>query len=174
MGADYAERAINAGLHVVMVNVEAHCMAVPLLAGPARRNGVIYTMAYGDQPALINELIDWCRIVGFEVVATGKGTEYLPEYNFSTPDTVRDYLSSWHTAVTHRATTANLALSPNRQFGRRRSSSTTTPTGTQYANRGHRSAPGEMVMDPHDITSSSTRKSCVHVGLIRLPPQEWR
>ncbi len=48
-------------------------------------------MAYGDQPALICELVDWCRTVGFDVVAAGKGTKYLPEYNASTPDTVWDH-----------------------------------------------------------------------------------
>lgn len=48
-------------------------------------------MAYGDQPALICELVDWCRTVGFDVVAAGKGTKYLPEYNYSTPETVWNY-----------------------------------------------------------------------------------
>ena len=90
-GAYHAEKAINAGRHVVMVNVEADCMVGPVLADLARRNGVVYTMAYGDQPALINELVDWCRTVGFDVVAAGKGTKYLPEYTLSTPDTVWDY-----------------------------------------------------------------------------------
>ncbi|MEV7087445.1 SAF domain-containing protein [Streptomyces sp. NPDC093085] len=90
-GAYHAERAIDAGRHVVMVNVEADCMVGPVLAEKARKAGVVYTMAYGDQPALINELVDWCRTVGFDVVAAGKGTKYLPEYNQSTPDTVWDY-----------------------------------------------------------------------------------
>ncbi|MEU4895806.1 Gfo/Idh/MocA family oxidoreductase [Streptomyces sp. NPDC044780] len=90
-GAHHAGRAIEAGCHVVMVNVEADCMIGPVLAEKARKAGVVYTMAYGDQPALINELVDWCRTVGFEVVAAGKGTKYLPEYHLSTPDTVWDH-----------------------------------------------------------------------------------
>ncbi|MFE2943522.1 NAD(P)H-dependent oxidoreductase [Streptomyces sp. NPDC059255] len=90
-GAYHADRAIDAGRHVVMVNVEADCMVGPVLAEKARKAGVVYTMAYGDQPALISELVDWCRTVGFDVVAAGKGTKYLPEYNQSTPDTVWDY-----------------------------------------------------------------------------------
>jgi predicted homoserine dehydrogenase-like protein len=57
-------------------------------AGPA---GVVYSMAYGDQPSLISELVDWCRTIGFDVAAAGKGTKYLPEYETSTPDTVWDY-----------------------------------------------------------------------------------
>lgn len=74
--------------HVVMVNVEADALAGPLLARRALDAGVVYSLAYGDQPALICEMVDWCRAAGFEVVAAGKGTKYLPEYHASTPDTV--------------------------------------------------------------------------------------
>ncbi|MFI4923596.1 MAG: NAD(P)H-dependent oxidoreductase [Vicinamibacteria bacterium] len=76
------------GKHVVMVNVEADALAGPLLARRAREAGVVYSLAYGDQPALICELVDWCRTAGFEVVAAGKGTKYLPAYHESTPATV--------------------------------------------------------------------------------------
>ena len=79
------------GKHVVMVNVEADALAGPLLARRAREAGIVYSLAYGDQPALICELVDWCRAAGFEVVAAGKGTKYLPEYHASTPDTVWPY-----------------------------------------------------------------------------------
>jgi predicted homoserine dehydrogenase-like protein len=90
-GTYHAWKAIENGKHVVMVNVEADCMLGPLLARKAEAAGVIYAMAYGDQPALICEMVDWCRTVGFEVVAAGKGTKYLPEYNYSTPDTIWDH-----------------------------------------------------------------------------------
>lgn len=90
-GARHAELAIDEGRHVVMVNVEADCLVGPVLAEKARAAGVVYSMAYGDQPALISELVDWCRTVGFDVAAAGKGTKYLPEYVTSTPDTVWDY-----------------------------------------------------------------------------------
>jgi predicted homoserine dehydrogenase-like protein len=76
------------GKHVVMVNVEADALAGPLLARRAREAGVVYSLAYGDQPALICELVDWARASGFRVVAAGKGTKYLPRYHASTPDTV--------------------------------------------------------------------------------------
>ncbi|MEP7181475.1 MAG: Gfo/Idh/MocA family oxidoreductase [Betaproteobacteria bacterium] len=79
------------GKHVVMVNVEADALAGPLLARRAREAGIVYSLAYGDQPALICEMVDWCRAAGFEVVAAGKGTKYLPEYHASTPDTVWPY-----------------------------------------------------------------------------------
>ena len=74
--------------HIVMVNVEADALAGPLLARRAREAGIVYSLAYGDQPALICEMVDWARAAGFEVIAAGKGTKYLPEYHVSTPATV--------------------------------------------------------------------------------------
>ena len=74
-----------------MVNVEADALAGPLLARRAREAGIVYSLAYGDQPALICEMVDWARCIGLEVVAAGKGTKYLPAYHDSTPDTVWDH-----------------------------------------------------------------------------------
>lgn len=90
-GIRHALACCAAGRHIVMVNVEADVLAGPLLARRAREAGIVYSMAYGDQPALIAELVDWARAIGFDVVCAGKGTKYLPEYHASTPDTVWDY-----------------------------------------------------------------------------------
>ena len=90
-GIAHARAAFAAGKHIVMVNVEADVLAGPLLAAEARDAGVVYTMAYGDQPALTCEMVEWARISGFEVVAAGKGTKYLPSYHGSTPDTVWEH-----------------------------------------------------------------------------------
>lgn len=87
-GVAHALACCRHGKDVVMVNVEADALAGPLLAQRAREAGVVYSLAYGDQPALICELVDWARTAGFEVIAAGKGTRYLPEYHRSTPDTV--------------------------------------------------------------------------------------
>ena len=87
-GTSHAVQAIESGKHVVMVNVEADCLLGPMLTQKAEKQGVVYTMAYGDQPALIAEQLDWARTVGFEVVCAGKGTRYQPEYHYSTPETV--------------------------------------------------------------------------------------
>ncbi|SOD92267.1 NAD(P)H-dependent oxidoreductase [Caenispirillum bisanense] len=87
-GIVHARAAIAARKHVVMVNVEADVLAGPLLAEEARTMGVVYSMAYGDQPALTSELVDWARSAGFRVVAAGKGTKYLPAYHAVTPDDV--------------------------------------------------------------------------------------
>jgi predicted homoserine dehydrogenase-like protein len=89
-GIRHALACCEHGKHIVMVNVEADCLAGPLLARRARAAGIVYSLAYGDQPALICELVDWARAAGFEVVAGGKGTQYLPAYHDSTPETV------WH------------------------------------------------------------------------------
>ncbi|OJJ03889.1 hypothetical protein ASPVEDRAFT_762879 [Aspergillus versicolor CBS 583.65] len=76
--------------HIVMVNVEADVLCGPLLARRAQEAGIIYSMAYGDQPALIAEMVDWARTAGFDVVCAGKGTKHLPQYHYSTPATVWD------------------------------------------------------------------------------------
>jgi predicted homoserine dehydrogenase-like protein len=88
VGTLHSVEAIRAGRHLVMANVETDCLAGPLLAEMASKAGVCFSMAYGDQPALIMELIDWARTVGFEVVCAGKGTRYQPQYHYSTPETV--------------------------------------------------------------------------------------
>ncbi len=85
---DHALRTFSAAKHLVMVTVEADALVGPALAGRARSAGVVYSMAYGDQPALICELVDWARACGFTVTCAGKGTKYLPTYHQSTPDTV--------------------------------------------------------------------------------------
>ena len=87
-GIRHARAAIVAGKHIIMVNVEADVLAGPLLAREAAQAGVVYSLAYGDQPALICEMVDWARAVGMEVVAAGKGTKYLPSFHASTPETV--------------------------------------------------------------------------------------
>jgi predicted homoserine dehydrogenase-like protein len=85
VGIKHARAAIAAGKHIVMVNVEADVLAGPLLAEEARKAGVVYSLAYGDQPALTAEMVDWARATGFYVVAAGKGTKYLPAYHDVTP-----------------------------------------------------------------------------------------
>jgi predicted homoserine dehydrogenase-like protein len=87
-GVRHAVAAIEGGKHVVMVNVEADVLCGPLLAERARKKGLVYSMAYGDQPAIICELVDWVRSCGFELIAAGKGMNFEPRYRYSTPDTV--------------------------------------------------------------------------------------
>lgn len=87
-GLKHAGMALSEGKHIIMVNVEADVLAGPLMAAKFRKAGLVYSMAYGDQPALTSELVDWARATGFEVIAAGKGTKYLPAYHDVTPDGV--------------------------------------------------------------------------------------
>src|SRR5919112_107019 len=87
-GIRLATKAVENGKHIVMVNVEADALAGPLLARRAKEAGVVYSLAWGDQPALVCEHVDWAQACGFKIVAAGKGTRYHPTYHQSTPDTV--------------------------------------------------------------------------------------
>ncbi len=91
VGARHALMCIERGIDIVMVNVEADVLVGAALSKKAKANNVIYSLAYGDQPALIVEQVDTVRSMGLEVVCAGKGTKYLPSYHQSTPDTVWDY-----------------------------------------------------------------------------------
>jgi len=90
-GIAHALAACEHGKHIVMVNVEADVLAGPLLAERARQAGIVYSLAYGDQPALIHEQVDWARTCGLDVIAAGKGTKYLDGYHYVTPDDVWDH-----------------------------------------------------------------------------------
>jgi predicted homoserine dehydrogenase-like protein len=94
-GIHHCLRAIEHGKHIVMVNVEADAVAGPLLARRAKAAGVVYSLAWGDQPALICEQVDWARAAGFKVIAAGKGTRYEPHYHQSNPDNVWDILDKY-------------------------------------------------------------------------------
>ncbi len=83
----HAVNAFNANSHVIMVTVEADALCGKALYKKSLSAGVVYSMAYGDQPAIICEMVDQLRSSGMEIVCAGKGTKYLPEYHDSTPDT---------------------------------------------------------------------------------------
>ena len=89
-GVRHALLACETGTSIVMVNVEADALAGPILAEKAGEAGIVYSLAYGDQPALICDLVDWARACGFEVTAAGRGHKWLPEYQFYTPENVWD------------------------------------------------------------------------------------
>lgn len=88
VGTRHALKAIRSGKHVIMVTVEADALCGPALGAEAKKAGVVYSMAYGDQPALIWELVDWARTSGFKVTCAGKGAKYLEHYHQMNPDNV--------------------------------------------------------------------------------------
>ena len=88
---DHCLEAFANGKHVVNVTVEADAFCGPILARKAAAAGVLYSLAFGDQPALICDLVDWARTCGFPVVAAGRGHKWLPHFAQSTPETVWGY-----------------------------------------------------------------------------------
>ena len=88
IGTVHATKIIKNKKHVILVNVEADITCGKYLSDLAKDNNIICSMAYGDQPSLILEQIEWARLNGFEVVCAGKGTKYHPTFEYSTPDTV--------------------------------------------------------------------------------------
>src|SRR6056300_310675 len=91
VGTVHAKKIINKGKHVILVNVEADVVCGKYLSDLAKENNVVCSMAYGDQPSLIMEQVEWARINGFHVTCAGKGTKYHPSFEYSTPDTVWDH-----------------------------------------------------------------------------------
>ena len=91
IGTVHASKIIKKNKHVILVNVEADIMCGKYLSDLARDKNVICSMAYGDQPSLILEQVEWARLNGFDVVCAGKGTKYHPSFEYSTPDTVWDH-----------------------------------------------------------------------------------
>ncbi len=88
IGTMHAIKIIENKKNIIMVNVEADVLCGKYLSDLALKNNVVCSMAYGDQPSLILEQIEWAKLNGFEVVCAGKGTKYHPTFEYSTPDTV--------------------------------------------------------------------------------------
>ncbi len=86
VAARNAWNALRQGRHVVMVTVEADVSCGWALAREARRQGVVYSLAAGDQPVAIMELYDWAKALGLEVVAAGRGTRRYPADRHGDPD----------------------------------------------------------------------------------------
>ena len=91
IGTVHAVKIIKNKKHIILVNVEADVTCGKYLSDLAKENNVICSMAYGDQPSLIMEQIEWAQLNGFSVVCAGKGTKYHPDFEYSTPDTVWGY-----------------------------------------------------------------------------------
>ena len=91
IGTVHAKKIINYKKHIILVNVEADVTCGKYLSDLANKNNVVCSMAYGDQPSLIMEQIEWARLNGFQVICAGKGTKYHPTFEYSTPETVWDH-----------------------------------------------------------------------------------
>ncbi|MFD7715793.1 homoserine dehydrogenase [Streptomyces sp. NPDC059814] len=75
-GYTMAREALTLGRHVAMVSKEVDSVAGLHLADLAKENGVVYTTADGDQPANLIALVTWAQLLGLDIVAIGKSSEY--------------------------------------------------------------------------------------------------
>lgn len=91
VAVDHLLMTFDHAKHAISATVEADAVCGSALAQRAAQANVIYSMAYGDQPAMVCELVDWARTCGFSVAAAGRGHKWMPEYRKSTPDTIWDY-----------------------------------------------------------------------------------
>jgi predicted homoserine dehydrogenase-like protein len=91
IGTIHAKKIIENQKHIILVNVEADVTCGKYLSDLAIKHNVVCSMAYGDQPSLIMEQVEWARLNGFHITCAGKGTKYHPSFEYSTPDTVWEY-----------------------------------------------------------------------------------
>jgi predicted homoserine dehydrogenase-like protein len=75
-GARHCRLAVDAGKHVALVSKEVDSVVGPGLALRARNNNVIVTPVDGDQPSLLMGLVTWAEVLGLEIIAAGKASEY--------------------------------------------------------------------------------------------------
>jgi len=106
VGTQHAYKVIQSKKNIIMVNVEADVLCGKYLSDLAKENNIIYSMAYGDQPSLILEQIEWARLNGFFVTCAGKGTKYHPSFEYSTPENV------WNNYGTTAREAKNAGMNP--------------------------------------------------------------
>ncbi|MEE9315162.1 MAG: Gfo/Idh/MocA family oxidoreductase [Rhizobiaceae bacterium] len=72
-GAELGMASLNAGKHLVMMNVEADVTVGAVMQNEAAKRGLVYTVGAGDEPSSVMEMYDWVTALGYPVVAAGKG-----------------------------------------------------------------------------------------------------
>ena len=72
-GAELGIATLEAGKHLVMMNVEADVTIGAMMQDVAARKGLVYTIGAGDEPSSVMEMYDWVTALGYPVVAAGKG-----------------------------------------------------------------------------------------------------
>lgn len=89
VGAIVCNKTIDAGKHIVNMNVEADATIGYYLGQKSKQAGVVYSLAAGDEPGSIKELYDFADALGFEIVAVGKGKNNILN-RFSNPESVAE------------------------------------------------------------------------------------
>ncbi|MGI9366124.1 MAG: NAD(P)H-dependent oxidoreductase [Rhizobiaceae bacterium] len=72
-GAEFGMAALDAGKHLVMMNVEADVTVGAMMQDIAAKKGLVYTVGAGDEPSSVMEIYDWVTALGYPVIAAGKG-----------------------------------------------------------------------------------------------------
>jgi predicted homoserine dehydrogenase-like protein len=88
-GAGVAVRAIDAGKHLILINAELDSILGPVLKTRADAAGVVMTDMAGDQPAVIMDLVDEVRLLGFRPILGGNIKSLLDHYR--TPETQAEF-----------------------------------------------------------------------------------
>lgn len=94
VSVNIATAAIRRGVHVAMVTKETDSVVGPYLNQLALQHKVVYTTVDGDQPSNLIGLVTWARLLGFDIVAAGKSSEY--DYVYHASDREIEYTDSRH------------------------------------------------------------------------------
>lgn len=88
-GAELAYNAIMNGKNIISLNLEADVCVGSYLHLLAKERNLIYTGIDGDEPGSVIELYNEARLMGFEVLAMGKGKNNKLNYS-ANMNTVRE------------------------------------------------------------------------------------
>ena len=87
--ATVAFKSIMEKKHLVMLNALADVTVGSFLKLIADNAGVVYTFSAGDEPGVILELCNFAQILGFKIIAAGKGKNN-PLNHSVTPDDLKE------------------------------------------------------------------------------------
>lgn len=107
VGADAALSALKKGINVYMVSKETDSVCGAFLNQVAAENNAVYALVNGDQPRNLLDLYSWGRLLGLDIVAVGKASEYdfvwdresgMMQYldGDSQPEAMPEFLECWY------------------------------------------------------------------------------
>ena len=84
VSSDAAFSALKKGINVYMVSKETDSVCGALLNKTAIENNAVYSLVNGDQPRNLLDLYSWAKLLGLEIIAAGKASEYDFVWNSET------------------------------------------------------------------------------------------
>lgn len=84
VSSDAAFSALKKGINVYMVSKETDSVCGALLNKTAIENKAVYSLVNGDQPRNLLDLYSWAKLLGLEIIAAGKASEYDFVWNSET------------------------------------------------------------------------------------------